>query len=149
VQLQVDDLDRAVARGHPGRRLRARIRVAGVVVADGLGVGGRVVLLQLPPPGVLPVGVPVRTALAMLLAGLRRQEEHGAGRWGRCKQEPDSGAGVSAAGGRRPVGVAVAGFGWMGRVHTQASIAVASNAPFSEWARPSPTPAWPPPLLTG
>jgi hypothetical protein len=27
---------------------------------------------------------------------------------------------MSATGGRRPLGVAVAGFGWMGRVHTQA-----------------------------
>jgi hypothetical protein len=27
---------------------------------------------------------------------------------------------MNAAGGRRPVGVAVAGFGWMGRVHAQA-----------------------------
>jgi hypothetical protein len=27
---------------------------------------------------------------------------------------------MSAAAGRRPVGVAVAGFGWMGRVHAQA-----------------------------
>jgi predicted dehydrogenase len=37
--------------------------------------------------------------------------------------------GVSAAGGRRPVGVAVAGFGWMGRVHTQAYARVLHHFP--------------------
>jgi len=31
----------------------------------------------------------------------------------------------------------------------KASIAVASNAPFSEWARPSPIPGWPPRSWTG
>jgi predicted dehydrogenase len=36
---------------------------------------------------------------------------------------------VSAAGGRRPVGVAVAGFGWMGRVHTQAYARVLHHFP--------------------
>jgi hypothetical protein len=35
----------------------------------------------------------------------------------------------SAAGGRRPVGVAVAGFGWMGRVHTQAYARVLHHFP--------------------
>ena len=37
--------------------------------------------------------------------------------------------GVSAAGGRRPVGVAVAGFGWMGRAHTQAYARVLHHGP--------------------
>jgi predicted dehydrogenase len=37
--------------------------------------------------------------------------------------------GVSAAGARRPVGVAVAGFGWMGRVHTQAYARVLHHFP--------------------
>jgi predicted dehydrogenase len=37
--------------------------------------------------------------------------------------------GVSAAGGRRPVGVAVAGFGWMGRAHTQAYARVLHHFP--------------------
>jgi len=36
---------------------------------------------------------------------------------------------MSAAGGRRPVGVAVAGFGWMGRVHTQAYARVLHHFP--------------------
>jgi predicted dehydrogenase len=36
---------------------------------------------------------------------------------------------VSAAGGRRAVGVAVAGFGWMGRVHTQAYARVLHHFP--------------------
>jgi predicted dehydrogenase len=36
---------------------------------------------------------------------------------------------VSAAGGRRPLGVAVAGFGWMGRVHTQAYARVLHHFP--------------------
>jgi predicted dehydrogenase len=36
---------------------------------------------------------------------------------------------VSAAGGRRPVGVAVAGFGWMGRAHTQAYARVLHHFP--------------------
>jgi predicted dehydrogenase len=36
---------------------------------------------------------------------------------------------VSAAGGRRPIGVAVAGFGWMGRVHTQAYARVLHHFP--------------------
>ena len=31
---------------------------------------------------------------------------------------------MSAAGGRRPVGVAVAGSGWMGRVHAQAAVSI-------------------------
>jgi hypothetical protein len=31
---------------------------------------------------------------------------------------------MSAAGERRPVGVAVAGFGWMGRVHAQAAVSI-------------------------
>jgi hypothetical protein len=35
----------------------------------------------------------------------------------------------SAAGGRRPVGVAVAGFGWMGRVHTRAYTRVLHHFP--------------------
>jgi predicted dehydrogenase len=39
------------------------------------------------------------------------------------------GAGVSAAGGRQPLGVAVAGFGWMGRVHTQAYARVLHHFP--------------------
>jgi predicted dehydrogenase len=36
---------------------------------------------------------------------------------------------VSAAGGRRPLGVAVAGFGWMGRVHAQAYARVLHHFP--------------------
>jgi predicted dehydrogenase len=36
---------------------------------------------------------------------------------------------VSVADGRRPVGVAVAGFGWMGRVHTQAYTRVLHHFP--------------------
>jgi predicted dehydrogenase len=36
---------------------------------------------------------------------------------------------VSAAGGRRAVGVAVAGFGWMGRIHTQAYTRVLHHFP--------------------
>jgi len=36
---------------------------------------------------------------------------------------------MSAAGGRRPVGVAVAGFGWMRRVHTQAYARVLHHFP--------------------
>jgi predicted dehydrogenase len=39
------------------------------------------------------------------------------------------GASVRAAGGRRAVGVAVAGFGWMGRVHTQAYARVLHHFP--------------------